>query len=109
MLFTIKRYLLELVENDIDTLILGCTHYPLLAEAISSVIGNSIELIDSGYETAIYAQKVLKEENLLNNSAEKGTSAFYVSDTPDDFENIAGLFLGKDMEHTVTQINIEKY
>ena len=106
---TIKRYLLELVENDIDTLILGCTHYPLLAEAISSVIGNSIELIDSGYETAIYAQKVLKEENLLNNSAEKGTSAFYVSDTPDDFENIAGLFLGKDMEHTVTQINIEKY
>lgn len=106
---TIKRYLLELVENDIDTLILGCTHYPLLAEAISSVIGNSIELIDSGYETAIYAQKVLKEENLLNNSTEKGTSAFYVSDTPDDFENIAGLFLGKDMEHTVTQINIEKY
>ena len=52
---------------------------------------------------------MLKEENLLNNSAEKGTSAFYVSDTPDDFENIAGLFLGKDMEHTVTQINIEKY
>ncbi len=106
---TIKRYLTELVENDIDTLILGCTHYPLLAEAITSVIGSSVELIDSGYETAVYAQKVLSENNLLNQSTEAGVPSFYVSDTPGDFESVAGLFLGRDMEHTVTQINIEKY
>ena len=106
---TIKHYLTELVENDIDTLILGCTHYPLLADAISSVIGNSIELIDSGYETALYTKKVLGENNLLNESTEQGTSSFFVSDTPEGFESVAELFLGKNMEHTVTQIDIEKY
>lgn len=106
---TIKHYLTELVENDIDTLILGCTHYPLLADAISSVIGNSIELIDSGYETALYTKKVLGENNLLNNSTEQGASSFFVSDTPEGFESVAELFLGKNMEHTVTQIDIEKY
>ena len=106
---TIKHYLTELVENDIDTLILGCTHYPLLADAISSVIGNSIELIDSGYETALYTKKVLVENNLLNNSTEQGASSFFVSDTPEGFESVAELFLGKNMEHTVTQIDIEKY
>lgn len=105
----IKRYLSDLIENDIDTLILGCTHYPLLADAISSVIGNDITLIDSGYETALYAQKVLTEKNLLNDSNQKGVPSFFVSDTPDDFKNIAGLFLGRDMEHSVTQINIAHY
>ena len=98
-----------LVEEGIDCLVLGCTHYPLLADAISSVIGNSIELIDSGYETALYTKKVLGENNLLNNSTEQGASSFFVSDTPEGFESVAELFLGKNMEHTVTQIDIEKY
>lgn len=105
----IKRYLSDLIENNIDTLILGCTHYPLLSDAISSVIGNDITLIDSGYETALYAQKVLTENDLLNDSNQKGVPKFFVSDTPDDFKNIAGLFLGRDMEHSVTQINIAHY
>lgn len=105
----IKRYLTELKDEGIDTLILGCTHYPLLADAISDVLGSEITLVDSGYETAVYAAKVLKEQNLLNNSFEKGKPEFFVSDTPDDFENVAGLFLGRNMEHTVTQIDIEQY
>lgn len=105
----IKRYLTPLIEADIDTLILGCTHYPILREAISSVAGDKITLVDSGMETAIYTTKVLMENNLLNNSSEKGSCQFYVSDTPDDFKNIAGLFLGREMEHKVEQINIEEY
>ena len=105
----IKRYLTPLTEQGIDTLILGCTHYPLLADAISGVIGKEITLIDSGYETAVYAAKVLREQNLLNDNTSHGKPSFYVSDTPDDFEHVAGLFLGRNMEHTVTQIDIEQY
>lgn len=105
----IKRYLCELLTQGIDTLILGCTHYPLLADAISSVIGDGITLVDSGYEAALYSAKVLKEHSLLNTCGKAGKPQFFVSDTPDDFENVAGLFLGRDMEHTVTQIDIEQY
>ena len=105
----IKRYLAPLIEADVDTLILGCTHYPILSNAISSVLGDKVQLVDSGKETAIYAAKVLKENNLLSDSTENGSCNFYVSDTPDGFKNIAGLFLGREMEHQVEQINIEEY
>lgn len=105
----VRRYLSALKDEGIDTLILGCTHYPLLRDAVSDFMGKGAELVDSGYETALYAAKVLKEQNLLNTDGEKKAPQFFVSDTPDGFENVAGLFLGRDMEHTVTQIDIEQY
>ena len=105
----IRRYLSELKEIGVDTLILGCTHYPLLKDAISEFMGDGVELIDSGYETAVYSAKILKEQNLLNEDTTRKMPEFFVSDTPDGFENVAGLFLGRDMEHTVTQIDIEQY
>ena len=105
----VRRYLAELKENEVDTLILGCTHFPLLKDAISDFMGSDVTLIDSGYETAVYAAKVLAEQNLLNSDQTPKKPEFYVSDTPDGFESVAGLFLGRDMEHTVTQIDIEQY
>ena len=105
----IDKYLAELKAEGIDTLILGCTHYPLLRDAISDYMGEGVTLVDSGYETALYAPKVLKEKNLLNDDSTCKNPEFFVSDTPDGFENIAGLFLGRDMEHSVTQIDIEQY
>ncbi len=105
----VKRYLSELKEQSIDTLILGCTHYPLLSGAIQDYMGSGVALVDSGYETALYSAKILKENNLLNDNKSPQNPEFFVSDTPDDFQNIAGLFLGRDMEHTVTQIDIESY
>ncbi len=105
----IRRYLSELKESGIDTLILGCTHYPLLSEAISDFMGDDVTLVDSGYETAVYSAKILSEHNLLNDDNSVKKPEFFVSDTPDGFESIAGLFLGRDMEHTVTQIDIEQY
>ena len=105
----VKRYLAELKESGIDTLILGCTHYPLLRDAISDFMGKEVTLVDSGYETAVYSAKILKEHNLLNDDTAPKNPEFYVSDTPDGFESIAGLFLGRNMEHTVTQIDIEQY
>ena len=105
----IRRYLSALKEEGVDTLILGCTHYPLLSEAISDFMGKNTALVDSGYETAVYAAKVMREQNLLNDSREVKNPDFYVSDTPDDFENVAGLFLGRDIKHTVNQIDIEQF
>lgn len=105
----IRRYLSELKESGIDTLILGCTHYPLLSDAVSDFMGEGVTLVDSGYETAVYSAKILKEQNLLNDEETRKNPEFYVSDTPDGFESVAGLFLGRDMEHTVTQIDIEQY
>ncbi len=105
----VEKYLSQLKAEGIDTLILGCTHYPLLKDAISDYMGESVTLVDSGYETAVYAAKILKEQNLLNDDAKRKNPEFFVSDTPDGFENVAGLFLGRDMEHTVTQIDIEQF
>lgn len=105
----IRRYLSELKETGVDTLILGCTHYPLLRDAIADFMGDGVTLVDSGYETAIYCSKILRENNLLNTDGVHQTPEFYVSDTPDGFKSVAGLFLGRNMEHTVTQIDIEQY
>lgn len=106
---TVERYLSPLKENKVDTLILGCTHYPILTDAIRYVMGEGVRLIDSGMETAYYARKVLSRNNLLDKGNEAGNCEFYVSDTPDDFEKVAEIFLGRNMEHSVTQIDIEEY
>ena len=105
----VRRYMAELKDNGVDTVILGCTHFPLLREAISDYMGEGVALVDSGFETANYAAKVLREQGLLTDDATAKTPEFFVSDTPDGFESVAGLFLGRDMEHTVTQIDIEQY
>lgn len=105
----VRRYMSELKDCGVDTVILGCTHFPLLREAISDFMGEGVTLVDSGFETANYAAKVLAENHLLTDDLTPKTPEFYVSDTPDGFESVAGLFLGRDMEHTVTQIDIEQY
>ncbi len=80
-----------------------------MRDAIADFMGDGVTLVDSGYETAIYCSKILRENNLLNTDGVRQTPEFYVSDTPDGFKSVAGLFLGRNMEHTVTQIDIEQY
>ncbi len=106
---TVEHYLKDLKKNGVDTLILGCTHFPLLKEAIYDYMGSSVTLVDSGLETAVYAAKVLGEHDLLSDTSEVRDPEFFVSDTPQGFEQVAGLFLGKDINHTVNQIDIEQY
>ena len=90
-------------------MILGCTHYPILRGAIQEVMGSDVTLIDSGMETAYYAKKVLKREGLLSQENEEGNCQFYVSDTPENFEKVAEIFIGHNIEHSVTQIDREGY
>ncbi|MDO4730796.1 MAG: glutamate racemase [Clostridia bacterium] len=106
---TVAHYLKELKNSDVDTLILGCTHYPLISHIISDYMGSDVTLINSGKETALYTRKMLKQSNLLNPSATKGNQFYYISDTADEFKQIAGLFLQTQLNDNVQQINIENY
>lgn len=105
----VEHYTSELIEKGVDTVILGCTHYPLLSSAIQKVLGENVTLIDSGRATAIYTAELLKEKGLAQTENVTGEYKFFVSDTPDNFEKIAGMFLGCDIHRKVTQIDIEEY
>ena len=104
------RYLSRLKENGVDTIILGCTHYPMLKAAISKVMDNRVTLVDSGRETALYAARLLHESSLLNTeNTSQGKCSFYVSDQPDGFTHMAGMFLQKEITEDVHRIDIEQY
>lgn len=105
----VRRYMAPFKESGVDTIILGCTHFPLLAEAIQREMGENVTLIDSGKETAIYTKKILSEAGLLRDDDHQGEAYYYVSDTPADFEKFAGLFLQNSPENRVEHINIEEY
>lgn len=105
---TVERYLSEMKGEGIDTLILGCTHFPIIAQAISDYLGKNVTLIDSGKETALYAANILGSAGLLNTSNTLGSCTYYVSDTVDGFRRTAEVFLGRNVEYEVTHINIEK-
>ncbi len=105
----VERYLKPMIESKIDTLILGCTHYPIIKDIISKVIGKNIKLIDPGFETALYCANYLKEFKMLNDKNEPGKCSFYVSDDTDDFSKIAEIFLGENIQRNVNKVNIENY
>ena len=90
-----KEYLTELKEAGIDTLILGCTHYPLLADVIQKVVGNKIKLIDSGSAATEVVDNYLSGRGLKIQSNLEGTYEYYVSDVPTKFKEVAEMFLGR--------------
>jgi len=101
-----EEYLEELRNSEIDTLVLGCTHYPILAKVIQKVMGDNITMIDSGVASAEIVKHVLQERGLENNREETGQSEFYVSDIPTTFKTVAELFLGKPVKE-VHKVNLE--
>lgn len=101
-------YLDEIKREGVDTLILGCTHYPLLAAEIQKIMGNGVKLINSGAETAIEAKRYLESHDMLS-AREKGSAKYYVSDSVDGFSGIGSIFLEKHIEGNVTKVDIEKY
>jgi glutamate racemase len=102
---TALRYLGELQDHGIDTLVLGCTHYPLLKGVIQKVMGDPVTLIDSAEETAREVEKLLEENGLLQAPTVNGTCSFFVTDIPHRFIETGKLFLGKEIE-TVQLIDI---
>lgn len=107
----IERYLASFKQEDIDTLILGCTHYPLLRSGIAEYMGENVRLVNPAYETAIELKKVLESENLANKKDKDSPSEmyrFYVSDAAEKFKKLADSILPFDVE-TTKEIAIEKY
>lgn len=101
-----EEYLKELRELSIDTLVLGCTHYPILTDVIQAVIGGNVTLIDSGVASAELVKEELQRLDLLTDSHKIGTQEYYVSDIPVKFKEIAELFLGKSINN-IHKVDLE--
>ena len=104
-----REYLAPLQEAGVDTLILGCTHYPLLADVIGDVMGPGVELVSAGEESAFELKRMLKARDLRADEERRGETEFYVSDRVEDFEQTASLFLQEDLYHMARRIDIERY
>ncbi|MGQ9798538.1 MAG: glutamate racemase [Ignavibacterium sp.] len=96
-----EEYLKELREKSIDTLVLGCTHYPILSDVIQDVIGKNVKLIDSGVASSEVVKNELQKFGLETNSTIPGKASFYVSDIPTTFKEVAELFLGKKINEVI--------
>jgi glutamate racemase len=92
-----KAYLESFREERIDTLILGCTHYPLLKPVIREVVGDEVLLIDSAEAVAEAVKIELAKKGLLIDKKEKISHQLYVTDLPARFETVAGNFLGRNL------------
>lgn len=98
-----ERYLADIKADGCDTLILGCTHYPVIAKTISKVLPG-VNIVSSSLEAAKVMAEVRK-----NAAKGSGSTEFFVSDEPCGFETIASIFLETRLGHDVTRIDIEKY
>ncbi len=103
-----RDYLKTLIDVDIDTLVLGCTHYPLLKKVIGTVMGGSVRLVDSAEETAREVASVLSVRNLLRTGADDVTLKFYVSVVPYRFSQVVLHFVGRNINN-VTRVDITRY
>ena len=103
-----EEYLSEIKSYSVDTIILGCTHYPLIKPLIGDIMGESVALINPGLETAVYLKDYLISHNM---QADHKTAdySFYVSDKVANFEKIGGMFLGREIKGHVHTVDIEKY
>jgi glutamate racemase len=106
-----NRYLSGLKESGIDTLILGCTHYPLLRSTVKQVIGDGVTLVNPAYETALELKELLEKKQLINTNKQINDGSgyeFYVSDAADKFKQFANSILPYDIE-TTKLVNIEDF
>jgi len=103
-----QDYLKPLKKDKIDTLILGCTHYPLLKKVIARVMGHGVTLINSAEEIAKELKSSLMEKRLLKKTSKTPAHKFFVSDQPEKFIQIGKRFLGKRIKKA-QMIDINRY
>ncbi len=102
-----EEYLAELKSEKVDTLILGCTHYPILSKVIQDVMGHDVKLIDSGTAASKIVEDYLNGRNLRNPSNNIGINEYYVSDLPIKFKEVAERFLGRKVSN-VHKVDLEE-
>lgn len=101
-----EEYLAPVRSAGVDTLILGCTHYPVIRDIIADLMGPKVQLISSGAEAAKYAKQCLLEQDLLTDRKTDGENTYYVSDSTEMFIENAGHFLQRDVVGKVFRCNL---
>ena len=96
------KYLEPFKSAHVDTLVLGCTHYPLLKSVIGSVVGRDVRLIDSAEETAAQTAATLRDAGLSHDATDTARYRFIASDAPEQFLRVGGRFLGSSIDHVET-------
>ncbi|MBR5279738.1 MAG: glutamate racemase [Clostridia bacterium] len=103
---TVQEYMKPLQDAGVDTVVLGCTHYPLLQSAIQKEMGPEVTLVNSALEVAREVQAVLTERDIATGEGGQGSVSFFTSDSVEKFAELGSIFLGKRLEN-VTKIDIE--
>lgn len=96
---TAQEYLKPVLAEHIDTLVLGCTHYPLLKPLLQNVMGKDVKLVDSADAMATRTAALLAQQGLVNTSSASPHYEFYVTDVPVKFQTIGERFLGRSLNH----------
>ena len=106
----IEYYLESMRNTDIDAMILGCTHYPLIRSKIRDYMGDKIQIVNPAYETAMDLKKMLEERGMANDGSTEQHSrySFYVSDAAEKFRKFANTVMPFDVP-TTNVVNIEEY
>lgn len=106
------KYLTGLKDWGMDTLVLGCTHYPLLKKMLNNVMGTDMRLIDSAHETALEVESLLRASGMLladpSDNRGRGTLELCVTDSPEKFAEVGGRFLGSSMDN-IKKVELEAY
>ena len=103
-----QDYLAPVRAAGVDTLILGCTHYPLIAPVIAQVMGPGVTLVNSGREAALRARDMLAGAGLLREQSRAGAASFFVTDSAEGFASAAALFLGGSAPDDVTRVSVDR-
>lgn len=104
----VKRYISELLDKDVDTIVLGCTHYPLLRKVIGEVAGPEVTLVNPAYETARELSQVLIEKDMLTTKEKSAHHTFYVSDGAEKFREFANSILPCEIIET-KDVNVKAF
>ena len=103
---SVEMYLKPLIEEKIDTLILGCTHYPILYDIFDDLLTHEVALIDPGKCTARYVKDVLTAQGMLSDRKELGSTDYNVTDQVSGFEQTASLFLGEPVNGSLNRVEL---
>ncbi len=103
-----SRYLNDLKKQEIDSLILGCTHYPLLRSTVGKIMGNKVNLVNPAYETAVSLGELLNQKGIAADKTNSPVYEYYVSDAAERFKSFANSIMPVKTE-MIRLVNIEEY
>ena len=103
---TVQMYLEPLMKENIDTLILGCTHYPILYDTFNKILDYKVTLIDPGKCAARYVQSILMKNDMLADREGQGVTEYNVTDETETFDNTASIFLGEKVTGAVNRVTL---